>query len=383
MNLWGHFVPIFQSILPMNETFATLMLSLLPGLTRPQALALLRYYGSAEAAFADNHSPSELWARLQQSREGYSEARARAEKELAFCEQHHIQVFPFTSDDYPLLLKSEELMDAPLQLFCCGKVPFPRRRVLSVVGTRHITEYGKDLCERILADLAHLVPDVTIVSGLAYGVDIHAHRAALANGLPTYAVLAHGLDCIYPSLHRDTAKEMVSQGGLLTEYFSGTVPDKGNFVRRNRIVAGIAEATLVIESADRGGALITATIASSYGREVMAVPGRVGDPYSAGCNQLIQRNQASLVTSAADLVKLLNWPTESAKAQPSEPQLFPLYTAEQERVVDVLAGNDGLSMDALALQTGFTVAQLADLLFDLEEMGSVKRMPGNRYRVKG
>ncbi|EJX04093.1 smf protein DNA processing chain A [gut metagenome] len=227
------------------------------------------------------------------------------------------------------------------------------------------------------------MPDVTIVSGLAYGVDIHAHRAALANGLPTYAVLAHGLDRIYPSLHRDTAKEMVSQGGLLTEYFSGTVPDKGNFVRRNRIMAGIAEATLVIESADRGGSLITATIASSYGREVMAVPGRVGDPYSAGCNQLIQRNQASLVTSAADLVKLLNWPTESAKAQPSEPQLFPLYTAEQERVVDVLAGNDGLSMDALALQTGFTVAQLADLLFDLEEMGSVKRMPGNRYRVKG
>ena len=202
----------------------------------------------------------------------------------------------------------------------------------------------------------------------------------MANGLDTVAVLAHGLDRIYPSLHRKTAREMVQHGGLLTEYFTGTVPDKGNFVRRNRIVAGLSTATLVIESADKGGALITASLANSYNREVLAVPGRVTDTYSAGCNRLIHENKAVLVTSAEQLLLQLNWMPEQKEKKP-DPQLFPVYTPEQDKVLEALRGADGLTIDRLSLMTQIPVSALSDLLFDLEDLQAVRRMPGNRYRL--
>lgn len=219
------------------------------------------------------------------------------------------------------------------------------------------------------------------MSGLAYGVDIHAHRAALANGLDTVAVLAHGHDRLYPPYHRDTANEMVSHGGLLTEYPSGTVPDKGNFVRRNRIVAGIAPATLVIESAAKGGSLITASLAASYGREVMAVPGRVTDEYSAGCHKLINENKATLVTSAADIVRIMGWENE-ADTPLLQPTLFPVYSPEEEKVMDALQKAGDLSIDQLSMATSYPVSKITDLLFDLEDKDAVRKMRGNRYRLK-
>ena len=363
------------------EAEAVLTLALLPGLKLAQARSLLQYYGSGVAALADPHPPIPLWKELLAQQNKLCEARDRARRECDFCEEHQIRMIPFTSPDYPRLLKEDEVNDPPLQLFYCGTGSLDRPHALSVVGTRRITEYGKGLCERLIADLSALVPDLFVVSGLAYGVDIHAHRAALAAGVDTVAVLAHGLDRIYPSLHRRTALEMVRHGGLLTEYISGTVPDKGNFVRRNRIVAGIAPATLVVESAEKGGALITAGIASSYGREVMAVPGRTTDVYSAGFNRLIIENKASLVTSAEDIANLLNWKTDKKAAAAPPPSLFPSYTPVQERILDALSQSDECSLDRLALLTQIPLAELTDHLFDLEDLRAVKQLPGNRYRL--
>lgn len=365
-----------------SEIRASLLLSRMPGLTQSQARALLQYYGTAEAAFADEAPQSELWARVRREISGANSPADRVAAELDFCAAHHIRIIPLSSDEYPRHLSADAVNDPPLNLFYRGTGSLDRRHILSVVGTRHITEYGKDIIENLLADLARLLPDVLIVSGLAYGVDIHAHRASLANGLDTIAVLAHGLDRIYPTLHRDTAQQMTQHGGLLTEYFTHTVPDKGNFVRRNRIVAGMSSATLVIESADKGGALITANLASGYGREVMAFPGRITDPYSAGCNRLISENKASLVTSAADILALLQWQARPADAPKfRQIELFPMLTPEQQTVVDALAGVDNLSVDRLSLLTRYSVSQLTDLLFDLEDLNLVKLMPGNRYRL--
>lgn len=364
-----------------TEALSSLVLSRMPGLTQHQAIELIKYYGTAEAALSDSSPEVEQWGKLLSNKSGIAAARERAKSELDFCEQNGIRVIPFSSEDYPALLQADEVRDAPAALFFQGNGNLNCRHILSVVGTRHITDYGKQFCEGFFSELAVLLPDVLIVSGLAYGVDIHAHRAALANNLDTVAVLAHGLDRIYPQMHKSTAAEMVNHGGLLTEYFTGTVPDKGNFVRRNRIVAGMSYATLVVESASHGGALITATLAQGYGREVMAVPGRTTDLYSAGCNQFIRENRAALVTSAADMIKMLGW--EAKKKKVRQPQLFPIFTPEQRSVFEALRNSDGLSADRLSLLTGMPVASLSDILFDLEEMNAVKRMAGNRFRIAG
>lgn len=364
------------------DALASLTLTRMPGLTMSQALELVRHYGSAQAALDDDHSPSEIWRKVRGCQSALQTARDRAQVELDYCAAHGVQVIPYSSSAYPTLLQGDEVADAPLQLFYRGTGELNRRHVLSVVGTRHITEYGKQFCEDFFRELARQVPDVLIVSGLAYGVDIHAHRAALANGLDTVAVLAHGHDRLYPPMHKATAQEMTLHGGLLTEYFTHTVPDKGNFVRRNRIVAGIATGTLVVESASRGGALITARLACDYGRDVMAVPGRINDEYSAGCNHLIRDQRASLVTSVDDVMRVMNWESVENRKN-SQPQLFPVLTPEQERLVAALREHEDLSADRLSALTGIAVPQLADMLFDLEDLSVVKRLPGNRYRLTG
>lgn len=363
-----------------EEIISTLTLTRLKGLSQSQALALIQYYGTATKALADTDPEEEHWATLLRQTEALRQARERAWSEYDFCQRHHIRVLTVTSNDYPRLLLTDEVTDCPLQLFYRGTAHLNRRHTLSIVGTRQITEYGKQMCENLLRDLSQMVPDLLVVSGLAYGVDIHAHRAALAHHLDTVAVLAHGLDRIYPRLHRDTAKEMTMQGGLLTEYFSQTNPDKGNFVRRNRIVAGMTSATLVVESASHGGSLITATLASGYGREVLAVPGRATDECSAGCNQFIRENRAALVTSAADIVNILGWKAIDPK-HPVQPTLFPIFTPEQERIISVMQTADEFTLDQLSAATTYSISQLSDLLFDLEDAAAVKRMPGNRYRL--
>lgn len=236
------------------------------------------------------------------------EVLRRCEAELSFAEKNHIACLTCDDEAYPSRLR--ECDDAPLVLFYRGISDLNQRHIISMVGTRNATDYGKDICMRFIGELKELLPDVIIVSGLAYGIDIHAHRAALQHKMETIGVLAHGLDRIYPSVHRRTAAEMTQCGGLLTEFMSGTNPDKQNFVKRNRIVAGISDATIVIESANKGGSLITAEIAESYHRDCFAFPGRINDMYSAGCNELIRSNRAVLLQSAEELIKAMNWDSE-------------------------------------------------------------------------
>ena len=364
----------------MDETLCALALSRLPGIGTATALKLYRAAGSAAAVYERRHAPETLTPdatpRLRRALAAWDEALAHAGTELRLAAEKGIDVLTPAAAGWPRRL--DACPDAPLVLFGRGTACLNAPHVLTVVGTRRITEYGKRLCAALCRDLAQLVPGTLIVSGLAYGVDIHAHRAALDAGLPTVAVLAHGLDRIYPPLHRSTAVEMTRHGGLLTEYTLGTKPDKGNFVRRNRIVAGMSDATLVVESASHGGALITARLAREYGRDVLAFPGRTTDEYSAGCNALIRSNGAAMVTSAADVAAALGWQT-AAPDKPVQRELFPTLTTEETRVRDLLRGTEGMNINRLAVEANLPVYRLTALLFELEMKGLVKPLPGGRY----
>ncbi len=311
------------------------------------------------------------------------EVLPRAEQELSWDQENHIRPLCLNDAAYPMRLR--ECVDAPLVLYYLGEADLNKLHVINMVGTRQCTEYGKDLCRRFVAELASLVPDTLIVSGLAYGVDIQAHRNALLNGMGTVGVLAHGLDQIYPRLHRQTAMEMLPKGGLLTEYMRGTTPEKMNFVARNRIVAGIAEATVVVESADKGGSLITARLANDYNREVFAFPGRTTDAYSAGCNLLISQQKAHLITSAQGMLEVLGWQTqadaEAQRKQHVQRELFVELTDEEQRVVNALHGTDGTAMNRLMQELGMPFSQLSALLLGMEMRGIVKQMVGGMYRL--
>jgi len=321
--------------------------------------------------------------RLLEGLAGIDEALKRADAELEFCRKHAIEPLAMSDARYPQRLC--ECDDAPLALFFRGTADLNARHIVSVVGTRHCTAYGQDLINRFVSDLKELLPDALVVSGLAYGADICAHRKALACGLDTVAVLAHGLDTIYPARHRETAKQMLAQGGLLTEYFTQTNADKVNFVRRNRIVAGMADAVIVVESAEKGGSLITARLSREYNRDTFAFPGAVGAPYSAGCNRLIARNEASLITSAADFVEAMGWQNEAAlraaQHQGIERQLFPELTDEEQIVVGALTKQNDRQVNLLAVDTNLPVSRLTALLFELELKGVIKPLAGGIYHL--
>lgn len=306
----------------------------------------------------------------------------RAEDEMAFMEKSGIRALLRNAEDYPQRLMQCE--DAPSLLYYCGSASLNVQHVLSIVGTRQITPYGKDLCAQFVKDLQTLCPDTLVVSGLAYGVDIHAHRAALENGMSTVGVLAHGLEQIYPTMHRDTAVQMVRQGGLLTEYISHTKMDRRLFVQRNRIVAGMADAVLVVESAAKGGSLITASMAGDYNREVFAFPGRITDTYSAGCNKLIRQQQAQSIESAEQFVEAMGWETVADRQRKNDEgvqqELFPDLSPEQQKILDALQPIDGTPINVLVLKTGIPINVLSGHLFSLEMKGLVKRMGGNSYR---
>ncbi len=309
--------------------------------------------------------------------------KPRAEEELSWAEAHGVRMLCLNDTDYPRRLK--EAPDAPLMLFYKGNADLNARHIIDIVGTRHCTHYGEDLIRAFVRDLRRLVPDTLIVSGLAYGVDIHAHREALANGLKTVAVLAHGLDTLYPPAHRDTANEMITHGGLITEYMTRTQPDKLNFVRRNRITAGLCDATILVESARKGGGLITTRIAKEYNRDVFAFPGAVGAPYSEGCNNLIRSCGAGLITSAADFVQDMGWENEAsleqARSNGIARQLFPALSADEQRIVDVLKTTNDLRQDVIAVKTGLPAGSLTALLFQLEMKGVVKAYAGGTYHL--
>lgn len=309
--------------------------------------------------------------------------RSRAVEELAYCREHDIQMLCMNDAKYPKRLT--ECTDPPLMLFYKGQADLNRQHVIAVVGTRHCTAYGQDLIRSFLADLSCLCPDTLIVSGLAYGVDIHAHRDALDNNMDTVAVLAHGLDDLYPPRHRDTANEMVFHGGLLTEYMTHTKIDKLNFVRRNRITAGLSDATIVVESAEKGGGLITARISREYNRDVFAFPGPVGAPYSEGCNHLIRDNGAALITSAVDFVKAMGWQDElqinQMRKAGIERQMFPELDEEEQKITTLLQAQNDLPANIIAIKTALNIGTIQAKLFSLEMKGVVKPYAGGFYHL--
>ena len=305
-----------------------------------------------------------------------------AEKEIEFIEKNNIRLICKGDKDYPYRLA--ECNDAPLVLHGMGNADLNAKHIVSIVGTRHASEYGKSVCENFVADLAKFVPGTLIVSGLAYGIDVCAHRAALKAGLPTVGVLAHGLDRIYPTAHRSTAKSMIENGGLLTEFMSGTNPFPQNFIQRNRIVAGMADATVVIESASKGGSLITASLATGYDRDCFAFPGRINDQYSQGCNELVSRNRAALITSAYDFVEAMNWEmtTKKKSAEDLQTELFPDMSPEETAVMTALRENsDGLQVNQMVVQLNTPINKLLPLLFEMEMKGYIKAVAGGCYRA--
>ena len=312
------------------------------------------------------------------------EALKRAEVE--FAQATAMGIVPLTMGDARYPQRLCECPDAPLVLYYKGTANLNQLRVVSIVGTRHATPYGQNLVRQFMADLRQLCPQVLIVSGLAYGIDICAHRQALQNGYETVAVLAHGLDELYPTLHRQTAEEMLTKGGLLTEYPLQTRIDKQNFVRRNRIVAGMADAVILVESAAQGGGLITARIAQEYNRDVLAFPGSVGAPYSEGCNNLIRDGGAGLISNAKDFVQAVGWTTDeqlmAAQQQGIERELFPELTDEEKHVVDVLRKQNDLQVNMLSGQSGLPVGRLSAILFSLEMKGVVRGMAGGTYHLQ-
>ncbi len=303
----------------------------------------------------------------------------RAEEELKFIQKNDINVSFFQDENYPERLK--HCIDSPVLLFSAGNINLKNRKIISIVGTRQITSYGTEFCKKLIADLAPLNP--IIVSGFAYGVDIVAHQAALDNNLQTIGVLAHGLNQIYPKTHKKYMAKMEENGGFLTEFWSNSNPDKENFVRRNRIVAGISEATIVIESADKGGSLITATMANDYNRDVFAVPGRISDKYSQGCNNLIKTQKANLLTSAADLVYILNWDIEESKSKkPSiQKQLFVSLDNDEQKVYDFLQKNGKVLLDSIALECDFPIYRISGLLLNMELKGVIRPLPGKLFEA--
>ncbi len=302
----------------------------------------------------------------------------KAEEELLFINNNNICVTTFLEEDYPEKLK--HCIDGPIILFQKGKINLKQRKIISIVGTRLITNYGKSFLKEFILDIKKYNP--IIISGLAYGVDIFAHQLAIENDLQTIAVLAHGLDDIYPKSHKKQAVEMQENGGLLTEFWSKTNPDRENFVKRNRIVAGLSEATIIVESAFKGGSLITADIANSYNRDVFAVPGRTFDMYSTGCNQLIKSNKAAMITSAKDLEYILNWESEEKlKPQNIQKKLFIELNDHEKNIYNFLIKEGKQNLDIIALNCNFPIHKTATILLNLELKGVTKPLPGKIFEA--
>jgi DNA processing protein len=357
-------------------------LTSLKGIGDVLARHLLQYFGSAEEIFKAKRPSLEKVPGIgvytaEQIETAKSKALKRAEKELAFAEKNKIRLYVCTDDNYPGRLR--ECPDSPVVFYYKGAADINAAKIISIVGTRRVTGYGHERTEALVRELAAMFPDIIIVSGLAYGVDICAHRSALKNSLHTIGVLAHGLDRIYPAAHRNIAVEMLGCGGLLTEFMSETNPDRENFLRRNRIIAGLADATVVVESAEKGGSLVTADIAFSYGRDVYTFPGRVTDTNSAGCNRLIQMNKAGLISSAKDLVLSLCWDVD-IKFTNQHP-LLPFPERPDHPVVRLLEEKGEFHVNQLATEMNLPVHKLMSILFELELEGHIKAFPGGIYKL--
>ena len=301
----------------------------------------------------------------------------RAKQELDFIKVNNIQYSYFKDADYPAYLK--HCFDAPVLFFKKGAINFQQQKIISIVGTRQMTNYGKSVLNELFQGIKEYNP--IIVSGLAYGVDVYAHRLAIEHNLQTIAVLAHGLDRIYPTVHKKYAVQLLKNGGLITDFWSGTTPDRENFVKRNRIVAGLSQATIVIESAEKGGSLITADIANSYNRDVFAIPGRITDAYSRGCNQLIKTNRAAVLTSAKDLAYILNWEKDTSNKKQLQKQLFIELSGQEKEVYDYLLKEGKQQIDMIGLHCNLPTFKTATILLNLELKGVIRPLPGKIFEA--
>lgn len=362
-----------------SELFYILALQKVEGVGDIMAKKLMSHCGSAEAVFktktqqlaAIDGVGSSLLKNLKDET-----VFDKANKELEYIQNNNINVSFFQDENYPDKLK--HCVDAPVLLFTAGNIDLKNRKIISIVGTRQITSYGTEFCKKFIEDLIPLDP--VIVSGFAYGVDIVAHQLAMENNLQTIGVLAHGLNQIYPKNHKKYMAKMELNGGFMTEFWSSSNPDKENFVKRNRIVAGISEATIVIESAERGGSLITANMANDYNRDVFAVPGRTTDKYSAGCNNLIKTQKANVLTSAADLVYMLNW---DIKEEPKavQKQLFVSLDNDEQKIYDYLLKTGKELMDIIALECEFPIYRVSSILLNMELKGVIRPLPGKLFEA--
>ena len=324
---------------------------------------------------------------LKRIREQRGKALEKAQREIDFATAKGIRILAAGDDDYPLRLSA--CADAPSILYYRGNADLNAPCVIAIVGTRRATDYGHMAVQRIVAEMAESIPQLLVVSGMAYGIDIAAHRAALSHDLPTVGVVAHGMDTIYPAAHRNDAATMTRQGGVITEYVSGTRPFAMNFLRRNRIIAALADATLVVESAAHGGALATARLADSYGRTVMAIPGRLTDRMSEGCNRLTFRRLATSVSSADDIINLMEWQRFTANRKEAEPDLFAqterreALPPEQRNIIAALENTDGLPLFELQKRTALEAKILTAALVTMEINGIIQKMPSGTYHFLG
>mgnify|MGYP000728286418 CR=1 FL=1 len=300
-----------------------------------------------------------------------------AEQELAYIINNKISYSYFLEDNYPINLQN--CIDSPILFFKDGNINLKNNKIISIVGTRNMSSYGRDFTNKLIEDLAEYNP--IIVSGFAYGVDICAHKAAVKNNLQTLAVLAHGFELIYPKVHKKYINQVNENGGFLTEFWSEEQPLRENFLKRNRIVAGISKATIIIESAEKGGSLVTANIANSYHRDVFALPGRVTDIYSKGCNNLIKSNRAELLTSANDIVRLLNWDIKEKPKRAIQKQLFVELNSNEQIISNYLQKNGKQVLDVIALDCNIPLFQLSSILLQMELKGVIKPLPGKMFEI--
>ena len=364
-----------------DQLLYQIALTSIPNIGNVSAKKLIAYCGSAQQVFEEKKATLEKVPGIgsvysDSINKNKTEALQTAEQELKFIEKNEVTPLFFIDEKYPRRLVHCE--DGPLLLYSKGNVDFNSEKAISIVGTRRATNYGKDFCEQIIKDLKPHNP--LIISGLAYGIDVCAHKAAVKNRLATVGVLAHGLDRIYPSQHTTIAKEMFECGGLSTEFKSGTNPDRENFPKRNRIVAGLSDLTIVVESSKKGGSLITAELANNYNRDVFALPGKLSDSQSEGCNWLIKTNKAALIQSAKDIEYIMGWKAEKTD-KPKQTALFQILTIEQKIIIEVLTKNEVVAIDEIALQTKLPMSKATTLLLELEFSGIVKSLPGKLYKL--
>jgi len=361
------------------NTLQQIALTKIKGVGPRTARNLLAYCGSVEGIFRSDrrellkipnigpHLAEAIFAR---------DYLPEAEKELAFVEKHKIDLIWIEDERYPKRLKQCE--DAPLLLYYKGNAALNPPHCVSIVGTRNATAYGKALTDELVVGLRGL--DVLVVSGLAYGIDVFAHRQALKHNIPTIGVLGHGMDMIYPAAHRDIAGKMLESGGLLTEFPSGTKPERMNFPARNRIIAGLADVTVVVEAARKGGALITAEIANGYNRDVCTFPGRIDQEFSEGCNYLIKTNRAHLIRRAEDLVYLMGWDSGTKPTAGRQLSLLPQLRGDERTVFDYLQGHEQAQVDDMATHLGWPTSRLALVLLEMEMNGLILSLPGKVYK---